>query len=266
VAGGDAQEGKPHAESVEAELPTRANADAASEGPLPSTPVQEPAPMLEAHAPHEAIHTWKGFLIHIVAIAVGLLIAIGLEQTVEYLHHRHQLREARRELSVELEGNRRQLARNLDAVQKFKVQLDAAMTQLRAAQTSRDPSFPKLEYSWHSSNGIAWPENGAWQTLRQSGSLALMPHGELKRYTYLYDGIAAVMDAATAFAMQTDMASSLAQRSPDAKLLPGDIQELIAATAQCQGKLAFFTTLLQIEKVGLDSAMTRATESEAARE
>ena len=260
MAGRDPREGKPHAEGAEADLPAHAKADATSEGLPPSTSVQESAPMLEAHAPHEAIHTWKGFFIHIAAIAVGLLIAIGLEQTVVYLHHRHQLRQARGELSVELQDNRRQLARNLDAVQKFKVQLDAAMAQLRAAQASRDPSFPKLEYSWYSSNGIAWPENGAWQTLRQSGSLALMPHGELKRYTYLYDGIAAVMDAATAFAMQTDMASALAQRSPDARLLPGDIRELMAATAQCQGKLAFFTTLLQIEKLGLDSAMSPATE------
>ena len=216
--------------------------------------------MLEAHAPLEAIHSWKSFSIHIAAIAVGLLIAIGLEQTVEYFHHRHQLRGARKELSVELQDNRRQIARNLDAVRKFKTQLDAAMAVLRAAQASRDPSLPKLDYSWYSSNGIAWPENGAWQTLRQSGSLTLMPHEELKRYTYLYDGIAAVMDAATAFAMQTDMAGSLAQRSPDARVLPGDIQELIAATAQCQGKLAFLARLLQIEKVGLDNATPLAAD------
>jgi hypothetical protein len=56
------------------------------------------------------------------------------------------------------------------------------------------------------------------------------------------------------------MASALAQRSPDAKVLPGDIQELIAATAQCQGKLAFFATLLQIEKLGLDNATSPAAD------
>ncbi len=260
MAGEEAHEDKLHAKAGEADLQAHAKPDTASQGPPPPTPAQESASMLEAHAPHEAIHTWKSFSIHIAAIAVGLLIAIGLEQTVEYVHHRHQLREAREELSVELQDNRRQLARNLDAVRKFKTQLDTAMALLRAAQASRDPSFPKLEYSWYSSNGIAWPENGAWQTLRQSGSLTLMPHDELKRYTYLYDGIAAVMDAATAFAMQTDMAGSLAQRSPDARVLPSDIQELIAATAQCQGKLAFFATLLQIEKLGLDNAMPPAAD------
>ena len=41
------------------------------------------APMLEVHAPHESLHTWKGFFIHIATICVGLLIAVGLEQTTD---------------------------------------------------------------------------------------------------------------------------------------------------------------------------------------
>jgi hypothetical protein len=47
--------------------------------------------MLDVHAPHEAIQTWKAFFFHIATISIGLLMAIGLEQTVETLHHRHQL-------------------------------------------------------------------------------------------------------------------------------------------------------------------------------
>lgn len=39
--------------------------------------------MLEAHAPHEAIQSWKGFFIHIAAIVIGLFIAVGLEQAVD---------------------------------------------------------------------------------------------------------------------------------------------------------------------------------------
>ena len=50
--------------------------------------------MIEVHPPHENVHTWRQFLIHIAAITIGLLIAIGLEQTVEYFHHRHQLVDA----------------------------------------------------------------------------------------------------------------------------------------------------------------------------
>src|SRR5579862_2484918 len=54
-----------------------------------STP-ETSAPMLDVHAPHETIRTWKNFLTHIAAIVVGLIIAVSLEQTVEFFHHHHQ--------------------------------------------------------------------------------------------------------------------------------------------------------------------------------
>ena len=75
--------------------------------------------MLEVHPPHENVHSWRQFFIHIVAITIGLLIAIGLEQTVVYFHHRHQLQEARGELAAELESNRRVVGINLEAARKL---------------------------------------------------------------------------------------------------------------------------------------------------
>ena len=39
--------------------------------------------MLDVHAPHETVHTWKGCFIHLATIVIGLLIAVGLEQMVE---------------------------------------------------------------------------------------------------------------------------------------------------------------------------------------
>jgi hypothetical protein len=36
---------------------------------------KETAPMLDVHAPHEPVHTWKSFFIHIATIVIGLLIA-----------------------------------------------------------------------------------------------------------------------------------------------------------------------------------------------
>ncbi len=63
--------------------------------------------MLDVHPPHEAAHTWRDFLIHIATIVIGLLIAIGLEQTVEYFHRRHQVHELREALRQEREENRK---------------------------------------------------------------------------------------------------------------------------------------------------------------
>jgi len=47
--------------------------------------------MLDVHAPHQSVHSWRDFFVHIATIAVGLLIAVGLEQTVEAIRH-HQER------------------------------------------------------------------------------------------------------------------------------------------------------------------------------
>jgi hypothetical protein len=68
-------------------------------------PPEISAPMLDVHPPHEPINTWKGFALHIATIVIGLFIAVTLEQTVEYIHHRHEVREAREALAAEHEEN-----------------------------------------------------------------------------------------------------------------------------------------------------------------
>src|SRR5580698_10543753 len=69
--------------------------------------------MLDVHAPHEAIDTRKGFVLHIATITIGLLIAIGLEQTVEFFHHRSVVRETRAALAEEKQENIRLFHENI---------------------------------------------------------------------------------------------------------------------------------------------------------
>jgi len=38
--------------------------------------------MLDVHPPHASTHTWRDFFLHIATIVIGLLIAIGLEQSI----------------------------------------------------------------------------------------------------------------------------------------------------------------------------------------
>jgi hypothetical protein len=70
--------------------------------PTTANPEEISQPMLEVHAPHESIHTWKSFFIHIATIVIGLLIAVGLEQAVETIHWHNQVRAARDVLRQEL--------------------------------------------------------------------------------------------------------------------------------------------------------------------
>jgi hypothetical protein len=68
--------------------------------------------MLDVHAPHATLHTWKDFSIHLATIVIGLLIAVGLEQLVEHIHDRYKVHETRESLRQEREANGRNLVAN----------------------------------------------------------------------------------------------------------------------------------------------------------
>ena len=68
-------------------------------------PHEEPTVMLDVHPPHHTVNTWRDFFIHIATIVIGLLIAVGLEQTVEAIHHRNLAGEAHENIQREIEDN-----------------------------------------------------------------------------------------------------------------------------------------------------------------
>jgi len=65
-----------------------ADSSTAATSPVAESPSisEVSAPMLDVHAPHQTVHTWKDFLIHVAAIAIGLLLALALENLAEYVH------------------------------------------------------------------------------------------------------------------------------------------------------------------------------------
>ena len=74
--------------------------------------------MLDVHPVHATISGWRDFFIHIVIVFIGLGLAISLQQTVEYLHHRHQVAETRRALLQERAENRSTFAAQTRAWRK----------------------------------------------------------------------------------------------------------------------------------------------------
>lgn len=199
--------------------------------------------MLEVHPPHAVVHTWKDFIIHIATIAVGLLIAIGLEQTVEYFHHRHQLREARQQLSGEFDGNREVLRLNLDCIKSLQTELDRDMAVIREYQASHTPITGKLNYA----HKIFRPRDGAWLSVKQSGVLGLMPYDEMENHNYFYETLRDVMDSVIGFTTPLKIAAAIAGRSPDGNLSTQDIEALITVTSEAQGKVAITAMLLSVE-------------------
>jgi hypothetical protein len=208
--------------------------------------------MLDVHAPHEGIHTWRAFVIHIAAISVGLLLALGLERLAEYVHHRGQLADARRTLEAELGTNSKVLDVNLAEARRIATALDANQ---RALQPGREATVgSSLDYKWN----VRWPSDGTWQVVRTDGSLGLMPHAELQRYVYLYEGVDYEMRNLDAVAQQLDRCAAISERSGPGPMTARDIDELIGATTEAQGRIKYLLDLLTLQRASFDRVRARS--------
>jgi hypothetical protein len=142
--------------------------------------------MLDVHPPHEAIHTRKGFVLHIATITIGLLIAIGLEQTVEYFHHRNVVRETRTALEEEKHENIRRFHEN---VTTHVMMMGYLHNNIRIFQYLREhPGTPqeKLPGVLYWAIGAQEPTEAAWSTAQQTNAISLMPRAEVNALTAMY--------------------------------------------------------------------------------
>src|SRR5580658_9676577 len=136
----------------------------------------------DVHVPHPT-HTWKDFFIHLATITVGLLIAIGLEQSVEALHQRHQRRELEQQLHDEAQ-------RNLDLVRgnilRFKAQsawLNSAVVALNGAPVTNGQIKRSTLFFQSIPGGSIWdPSRTVWAVAKASGAVALLPEDEAQVY------------------------------------------------------------------------------------
>jgi hypothetical protein len=199
---------------------------------------------MEVHAPHEPIHTWRDFFIHIATITIGLLIAIGLEQTVEYLHHRHLVKEARENIRREIEANEKQAEIDLGYLQAdadlMKTNVDKARA-LRANPHALDHNSEfKSEYSWTSFN------DSAWTSARDSGALTYMPVEEVQRYDDLYETQRMMnADASESFTRQIELVAPFIMEDGPTNIKPEDLHQLLRDSATAYLRLATLHQILE---------------------
>ncbi len=142
--------------------------------------------MLDVHPAHSAAHSWKDFFIHLATITIGLLLAISLEQSVEALHHRHQVRETRAALQEEHQENIRRFHSNVRTHLRSLALLHnnyRVLTWLRDHPTTPEAQLP---------GAVLWPIfveeplKAAWSAAASTNVLALMPAAEIRKYTADY--------------------------------------------------------------------------------
>jgi hypothetical protein len=135
--------------------------------------------MLDVHPPHHPTHTWRDFLIHIATIVVGLVIAIGLEQTVEFVHRAHQRQELRESLSIEnvkisQDCERTEHAMTINMAWAQQVQQIISDAQLHHQPLPTLPADPNPLYDT--------PDDPVYKAAKSSNQLDLLSRPEIEAY------------------------------------------------------------------------------------
>lgn len=140
---------------------------------------------MEVHAPHQPILSLKEFLVHLLAITIGLLIAVGIEGCVELYREHSLVKEARRTLHEEIHYNSAKLADALPEVETEKTTVaDSIKFLTRIVEHPKDKAAQTGSISANYS--LVGLHDTAWKTAQATNALAYMPYAEAQRYSDIY--------------------------------------------------------------------------------
>jgi hypothetical protein len=151
--------------------------------------LKEETPVIDVHAPHGGMHTWKDFWIHLGTIAAGLLIAISLEQGVEALHRLHERHQLETDLRAEALHNRDFARLDIAIYDKVVVWLQEIQRGVDAERATGGKAVfvypPRPDGIPDSPRYTAYHvlESEAWTTAKESSLLTLLPRDEAEIYT-----------------------------------------------------------------------------------
>ena len=155
-----------------------------------TTPVQAPAPQadavkedapMEIHKPHAA-KSWKEFFVELGTIVTGILIAISLEQLVEYVHWRHEVEIGRTAIVAEIAANDRFFIRRI-AIAPC---MDKMMGEAQSIIDSLDARTKPPAFSVFHGGPGSLLSSSEWESERSSQALTHFPRQELALMSRYY--------------------------------------------------------------------------------
>jgi hypothetical protein len=134
---------------------------------------------MEIHGPEGPTNSFKDFLIHIVIVTIGILIALGLEGIRETIYVHRVVRDARENFHVELIGNRRNLDRELKNDTETLAQLDQIIADL--SNLRKNPAELRARIAKLYPSGYFF-SSSRWESALSTGALGHMSVDEVNQY------------------------------------------------------------------------------------
>ena len=137
---------------------------------------------MEIHPPH-SIHSVKDFLLQLLTITIGILIALTLDGVVEWTHHHQLVHEAEANLAAEVRENQAEIKQGMQGLATSEQELRQMVALIHQLQQNRAVPVNNPTFNWTFNELHAT----SWSTASATGAVAYMDYPEVKLYTRVYD-------------------------------------------------------------------------------
>lgn len=147
---------------------------------------------MHAEPPLHTPKSWREFALHVAMIVVSVLVALGIEEGVQWLHNRSNAAKARLQIEAELRNNLKDTRSALAANQARLQQLVAWKARLADAVRGGPPAVtPPLgarEGDGPPALAVGWPTlaHEAWDVALANRAVAYLPADVQQRFSAAY--------------------------------------------------------------------------------
>jgi hypothetical protein len=148
---------------------------------------------MDIHPPEGPIRSVREFLLHLLTITIGILIALALEGLVTRWQENKLLTEARANLRAELTNTREKAAKNIAAQHEAQDKIRKLLDYATALRKNRHTADPNIAFD----RSFITLASTSWDAALATKAIALMPYDEVARYSQAYTAERAYSDLET---------------------------------------------------------------------
>jgi hypothetical protein len=142
----------------------------------------EPEPQQVVHS-SGSVNSWKDFVVQLVIVTAGVLIALLLQGLVDWQRGEALVREAQATIRQELEDNRPEVEGEIADLPKRKADLDNSLKFAEELLATGNTKIESIDL------GLSFAElsTASWQSAERTGALALMRYHDVQTLSRIYD-------------------------------------------------------------------------------
>ncbi|GEM_PF-2256771 len=141
---------------------------------------------MDLHVPEGPIRSIKDFLLHIVIVTIGILIALGLEQLVEAHHRAHLAHDAVEGFRRELTSDSADIKEVVDSNAAVRAKIDEWIADLTSASPHEMDKYPGVHFNILST--------ASWDTAMATQALSELPYERAHLYAAAYASLHIFID------------------------------------------------------------------------